>query len=492
MAQQPKNFAESGFALETIVKFTSDAVISSDLNGVIVSWNQSAVKFFGFSEKEALGRQISIIFPAESDSNAAELFDNVSNVTRVEQHITLLKTKSDKFLPVTIAFFPSTNDDSEITTVTAIIQNNTQVEQTPGKLRVNERRLRGLIDNLFTFVGLLTDTGQIIEVNQTTLIASRLKPENFSGKKLTDTYYWSWSEDAQKQLNDAISRAARGETVRYDTMIRVEPNRFITIDLQIAPIFSADGKVSNLVLSAVDITERLQLEADLNRAARLSLAGELAAGLAHEIKNPLAGIQGAIDILLTNNLENKNVKSILRNIRQEIVRIDSTVRTLLDRTNPQKINFVEASLKETVRRAVQLGYYRVSTRRHDYQIKIESNLPVDLFVMRHDPAQIEDAVINLINNAVEAIGDNEGLISINLFKDNSNVVIEVSDTGDGISKTNLKNLFAPFFTTKKNGTGLGLVAVKRIADSHGGFCKVSSVIGEGSNFKIVLPVNFIQ
>jgi len=369
----------------------------------------------------------------------------------------------------------------------------TELKKYEENTRRSEQRLRGLIDNLFSFVGLLTPDGTLVEINHTALDVANLKPSDVLGKKFADTYWWSWTEDVQEHLREAIVRAAQGEKLRYDVVIRVGKSQFITIDFQIAPMIAENGEVIYLVPSAIDVTERFQLEAELHQAAQMSLAGEFAAGLAHEIKNPLTGIQGAIDILIQRQKSDSSERHILENVRGEIVRIDETVRLLLDRARPRLMRFIRASLKETLRRAVQLAVHQAAARQYKNKIEIEWDLQNGTFMLLHDTAQIEDAVLNLIINAMDAIGEQEGHIIIRLSKtktiDGEEAIVEVSDTGSGISKADLAKIFTPFYTTKKTGTGLGLAAVKRIAAAHRGYCDVKSVVGRGSTFTIHLPID---
>lgn len=243
-----------------------------------------------------------------------------------------------------------------------------------------------------------------------------------------------------------------------------------------------------------DITERKQLENKLARAAQLSLVGELAAGLAHEIKNPLAGIKGVIDIILQRRTADDAEREILESVRQEIERIDRTVRELLRQSRPKPLEIRRDSLYETVRRAVQFASHQNSLRQSGGgKISTEICLPESLVLMPHDSAGIEDAVLNLLLNAREAVsGLSRGEICVRLSKIKNErgaaeALIEVSDNGCGIPADKLEQIFMPFFTTHEGGTGLGLAAVKRIARAHGGSCEVCSTLGKGSTFTIRLP-----
>jgi PAS domain S-box-containing protein len=361
------------------------------------------------------------------------------------------------------------------------------------EIRRSEQRIRKLIDNLFSFVGLLTSDGTLIEINRTALAAANLEYKDVLGKDFTETYWWAWSEESQKKLRETILLANKGETVRSDMVIRTGENQYMAIDFQIAPIFGENNIVTHLVPSAIDITERRRLESELNRTAQMSLAGTLAASLAHEIKNPLTGIKGAIDILSRRYNEFDVNFSILKNVQDEITRIDETVKLLLSRVKPRVMCFEPASLTETLNRAVGVARHHLLFGKSTSEIKLVSELPAESFVFPHDTAQLEDAVLNLILNAADAIGRREGQIFIRMHKSQTvsghKYIIEISDTGDGISETDLTNIFTPFFTTKKNGTGLGLAAVKRIAEAHGGYCDVQIEAGKSTTFKLHLPDN---
>jgi PAS domain S-box-containing protein len=243
-----------------------------------------------------------------------------------------------------------------------------------------------------------------------------------------------------------------------------------------------------------DITESKRLQAELQRAAQLSFVGELAAGLAHEVKNPLAGIQGAVDILIRRRDENDPEREALEGIRHEVLRIDGTVRALLDRARPRAMSPARASLTELTLKAVNIARSQaIGAAAGGRRIQVEFEAPADDVVLAADAPQIEDAVLNLIINAIEAI-EKHGTITVKIFKQDSEdlgeeAVIEVIDTGCGIDEENLNRIFNPFFTTTKGGTGLGLPAVRRIARAHGGRVEAISTVGQGSTFSIHLPLN---
>jgi two-component system, cell cycle sensor histidine kinase and response regulator CckA len=258
-----------------------------------------------------------------------------------------------------------------------------------------------------------------------------------------------------------------------------------------------NGLPKNKLIVNTDITERKRLETELLRASQLSLIGELAAGLAHEIKNPLAGIQGAVDILIRRREAGDSERVALEGMKREVVRIDATVRALLDRARPRALNTSPTSLTDVVRRAVVLARdHAASIAARGRKVRVEFEPVRGPVIIPIDAAQIEDAVLNLILNAIEAI-EKEGRVTIRVncqmgeseARPEGEAIIEVKDTGRGIAEEDLAHIFSPFFTKTSGGTGLGLPAVRRIARAHGGRVEVASTLGEGSTFTLRLPLN---
>lgn len=243
-----------------------------------------------------------------------------------------------------------------------------------------------------------------------------------------------------------------------------------------------------------DMTESKRLQTELQRASQLSFVGELAAGLAHEVKNPLAGIQGAVDILIRRRDPNDPEREALEGIRHEVERIDGTVRALLDRARPRAVSPMQTSLTELTLKAVTIARSQaIGAAARGRRVHVEFEAPAEDVVLDADAPQIEDAVLNLIINAIEAI-EEEGRITVRITQQETEeageeAVIEVADTGRGIADENLSRIFNPFFTTTKGGTGLGLPAVRRIARAHGGRVEAKSTLGQGSIFSIHLPLN---
>jgi PAS domain S-box-containing protein len=366
-----------------------------------------------------------------------------------------------------------------------------------------ERSLKELADIKFaldqsTIVAITDQRGIINYVNDEFCRISKFRRAELIGQdhRIINSAYHS--KDFIRELWTTI---ASGQVWKGELRNRAKDGSIYWVDTTIVPFLNSDGKPYQYVAIRHDITQRkvaeeqvLQQAVELQRAAQLSIVGELAAGLAHEIKNPLAGIQGAVDILIRRRDKNDPEREALEGMRHEVERIDGTVSALLGRARPRVVSVRETSLPETVERAVNLARSQ-SAGGH---VRIEFERPDEPITVPLDPAQIEDAVLNLIINAIEATAGN-GEVKIRVASSEADdaeesegaVLIEVSDNGRGISESDLQRIFNPFFTTRTEGTGLGLPAVRRIARAHGGRVEVKSTLGEGSTFTIYLPAGEI-
>ena len=293
------------------------------------------------------------------------------------------------------------------------------------------------------------------------------------------------------------ARLTSGETGRaeYEEISGKHPGQ--RLRSRVSPVRDDSGKIIAYLMVVRDITETVAHERENNRRQHAARFGELAASLAHEIKNPLAGIQGAVDILIQRRSPNDPERKLLEGVRGEVGRIDAIIRSMLDRAQPGGFNFQPASVNAAVHRAITLaGHQSKAISKRGRQIKIEFVTDPSPIVMKIDAAQIEDATHGLLTNAIEAI-EGDGNVIVRLSEGaredraGREVVIEVEDNGRGIPEEDLSRIFSPFFSTNPNGAGLGLPAVRRVARAHGGRVEAASTPGRGSTFTIRLPREYM-
>ncbi|MGA2646103.1 MAG: ATP-binding protein [Candidatus Sulfotelmatobacter sp.] len=219
----------------------------------------------------------------------------------------------------------------------------------------------------------------------------------------------------------------------------------------------------------------------MSRAEHLATLGELATGLAHEIRNPLAGIAGVIEIVSRDLPSTSPARAVIKDVRLEIAQINRIVTDLLETARPHPPQIRLSNLNTTVEHAVMLARQQVLSE----PIKIELHQDPELPEVEHDSDQIHQVLLNLLLNAVQAM--TAGVVNVKIGSQEGCASVVVSDTGRGISPQHLANIFRPFYTTKGNGTGLGLSLARRIAEEHHGRIEVHSVVGKGSKFTVLLP-----
>ncbi len=270
------------------------------------------------------------------------------------------------------------------------------------------------------------------------------------------------------------------------TMKKVESGdlsvRFVTDRKdEIGKLAESFNSMLNELQKAHEEIQRCHLE-EMKRIERMATLGELAAAIAHEIKNPLAGISGAIQVLAEEFEDGDPRKETIQEVLKEIERLDKTIRDLLNFARPVEPKTIEVDLKSILQKTLSL----VKKQAEKQNIRIKFSYDDSIGLLKLDPQQIQQVFLNIILNAFHSMPDG-GELSINARKLNNKVEISISDTGIGIQPDEIKKIFKPFYTTRHTGTGLGLPISSNIIEAHGGEIKVESTPGIGSVFKIVLP-----
>jgi len=232
-----------------------------------------------------------------------------------------------------------------------------------------------------------------------------------------------------------------------------------------------------------------QLVTRLAHVDQLACVGQLAAGLAHEIKNPLAGIQGVLEVL-RDEASVEPTKHLYGEMLEELGRVDGILRRLLESARPAPPRLARIDLDRLLAETTDLLRPTLHRRRIELRVETAEGLPKASL----DAAQMRQVLVNLVHNAAEAMPESGGHVIVRAGRvdDEGTVAITVEDDGSGIAPENLDQVFEPFFTTKFTGTGLGLAIAKSLVEQHGGRLDVSSEVGRGTSFVILLPQRATQ
>lgn len=231
--------------------------------------------------------------------------------------------------------------------------------------------------------------------------------------------------------------------------------------------------------------EKLRIERRLAHAERLASVGEMAAYIAHEIRNPLVAIGGFANSLLKTTCADENCRRKARIIVEEVRRLEVVLRSVMNFARPLEPQKRGASLNRVLSEACSL--YRGMMRGR--KIKLHKRFARDIPQTVFDPILIKQAFINVIKNAIESMPDG-GELTIQTEVCWDHIVVTISDTGSGMQPEVVMNIFNPFFTTKQDGMGIGLAMTKKVIEDHGGEIRIQSLPGVGTTFHVCLPIEF--
>lgn len=249
----------------------------------------------------------------------------------------------------------------------------------------------------------------------------------------------------------------------------------------------------SILVSMMDMTKIKELEDMLLVQDKMASLGRVAAGIAHEIRNPLSGINiytNTLEKFVTRGESEEKIQNVLEHIQSASRKIESVIRRVMDFSKPSEPHLIVADINQPVNEAVNLT--SVTLRKSG--IKLEKELANNLRKCRLDPNQIEEVVLNLINNAADAMRHAEGekIIKVASCDDGPNLAVVVSDSGPGVPQNNIDRVFDPFFTTKSDSTGIGLSICHRIIADHGGTLDLQTNRWGGAKFCISIPAIVAQ
>ncbi|WDT80058.1 MAG: PAS domain S-box protein [Candidatus Manganitrophus sp.] len=400
---------------------------------------------------------------------------------------------------------PIFDDAGKAVQMLGVVMDITEQKQAEEAIRRSERHLREVMNSLIFFAGVLTPEGIFVEANRTALEATGLSVEEVIGKPFDQIYPWSYSPEAQAKLRDAIARAARGETVRYDTPLRLKGDRFITIDFGMAPMFDAEGKGGlYLVPSGVDITERKRAEEEVKklnldlerrvaeRTAQLEATNKelesFSYSVSHDLRAPLRGISGFSRVLLARYADRLDAqgKDFLQRVDAAGRRMGELIEDLLNLSRITRSEMHQkpvdlSSLAKTIAEELQH-----SEPGRKVTIVIRDDLKTS-----GDPRLLRIALENLLGNAWKfTLKRPVATIEFGRIEREGKTIYFVRDDGAGFDMAYADKLFAPFqrlhSLSEFPGTGIGLATVQRIIHRHGGKVWAEGEVEKGATFYFTL------
>lgn len=345
-------------------------------------------------------------------------------------------------------------------------------------LRKSEEKYRLITENIQDLIGVLDITGVVHYASQSHETVLGFPPYVYEGKSAFDMVHPDDILHIQQQFAKMVlSKKPCFVEFRY----KHNNGGWVYVEASGTPVLDEKMKVKHLVVMARDISERKKVEELIRKSEKLSVVGKLAAGVAHEIRNPLTSIKGFIQ-LLQKGEENPSYYDI---IHSEICRLDDIVGGFLTFARLQGPQMNEVDIKVLLEEIIQL-FEKQNTFKN---VNIVQTYCAESIWVQCDKNQMKQIFINIVKNAVEAM-PNGGVLKIHLLKGESeSIQIRFVDEGCGISEERMEHIGEPFFSTKEKGTGLGLMISKKIVEEHGGTISIESKINQGTTVEINLPIH---
>jgi PAS domain S-box-containing protein len=367
-----------------------------------------------------------------------------------------------------------------------IVQLRRMVKIRTRELYASQKLLQAVQDNTSQFSGLLTPDGILLDANRPALDFIGVEKDTVIGKFFWDTPWWQHSSEGRKELKQAIAQAAQGEAIRFESTHISAKGDTINVDFSINPVRNDQGEIIYLVPGGHDITELKELQAKALRTSQLASLGELAAGVAHEVNNPING---------GSSQDDKN-RDILTRIIKESGRVASIVKGLLAFARDDNVHFEALDLQDLIDETLALNGSQLTKDGISFNFERMEHLPL----VQGNAQQLLQLFLNLLSNARYALNDkyrenrSKKILRITVEplanKFGEFVRVTIFDSGAGLPEGQQDQVMKPFITTKPvgQGTGLGLSICNDIVNNHGGVINIDSRRGEYTKVLIDLPV----
>ncbi len=353
------------------------------------------------------------------------------------------------------------------------------------ELRVSEARYRSLFENASVPIVILDcETGTIVDVNNRAEHLLEYTKEELMG--LSDLPFVEPHAEANKVF--WTEKYVSGETT-------IHTKNGINVDVHITGVHIKEPDDPRIILYLQDISENKRFQQKLREIEKMALMGQLAAGIAHEIRNPLAGVSVNLQYLLQNYITEDRIRQSINLAFEGVCRLEEVIEKTLSLARTKPPSFTQENINDIIMRTLE--YMRVSFKQKRITVtkKLSDKLP-RVFI---DDKQIQQVLLNVYHNALDAVRLGGAIQVYTKLKSNSNgddssgsIIVKIMDNGVGITQEELDKIFEPFHTTKSGGTGLGLAISKYIMDRHDAHIAIDSIEGKGTTVTLQFPVQYME
>ena len=486
--------------LSFIVDFSDDVIFDTDKAGNITSWNRAAERILGYSAGEIIGTHAVTLMPSDRVHDGDLIRERIQHGLNVEKYSTAFRHKNSTIVPICLSISPKYDAGGVVSGSTSIARDLSENKNSQSALQEKLHLLSTITDNASEAMLMSDPQNGITFMNAA---AEKLCGWSFAelkGKCLHDTLHHKHADGSHFPQEECplLTVYSTGRAIQnFDDFMVHRDGGLIDVSYSTAPII-VGGVVTGSVLVVRDIRERRKAEAILQHAEKMRAIGNLTGGMAHDFNNVLAIVIANLDELLQARAKDADVMDLAGSALEAAISGSELTRRLLAFARRQSLRPVVIDVNDLVRTTA-----RLLARMLGQGIEMELSLATDLWAIAADPVQLQSCLTNLAANARDAMprGGRLTIASRNEVLDKESaaqhfeaepgeyVIIEVRDSGTGMSPETISRIFEPFFSTKSelNGTGLGLSMAFGFMKQSGGHIAVSSTPGAGSSFTLFFP-----
>ncbi len=482
--------------LESILIYSTDMIITTDMEGRIVTFNKGAERMLGYQREEVVGKPMSDYYYHQEERGQLikKIIERGVMITNYE---TRLVRKDGRVIDISLSLSLLRDENGTVIGTVGISKDITKlklaqqqlreysyklesmVKQRTHELEESKSHLEAMLSGIADGIVFADQENRITFINNAAESIFGLKRDEWIGKD----FRYAHSAEAHEKALRLIKEMQEGKIKSYASEIKSGEK---TIFAHFSPILHGLNYLG-VIFIARDISEMKRLQGELVQSEKLALIGKMSSAIAHELRNPLVPIGGFARLIYKRVEEESPFKKYAEIIIREIDRLEELLHDFLGFTKDIKLVLQPVNLNDIIDELLIL-YHDTFTEKG---IKIDTQLSTEIPLTPLDPSQIKQALINIINNSIQAMPGGGTLTIESRLKEKEGKLyawVCIGDTGVGIPESAMKSIFEPFYTTKIHGLGLGLPVTKGIVESHGGGIEVESAEGRGATFIITLPL----
>lgn len=464
--------------IKSIFAASPDAITITDLNLNVIDCNPATLDLLGYSSKnEIIGKNfINFVAPKDYKKVKEDVKKTLETDLVRNVEYTCLTKKGNEFIALISSSIVKDKTGNPIYFVT--------IAKDITKIKMSKQRLQAIFDGIEDGISIIDKNYKILMANSGMLrLFNKKSFKDLIGKKCFNEFY----------NNEGVcDNCPVHKTFKNGELYNITKNYYgigkekIVLDITTFPIRNIDGVVIQVIEHIKNVTDRIKLEDQLISRERMAAIGELASGVAHEIRNPLGNISASAQYCLSKYKLPGTVKKYLRIVLKNSENANRVIKDLLNLAKPREVFFKMGDISEVIKSTCNLFKAKCLKQR----VRLTRRLPRGLPQILLDEGRLIEAFSNIILNALDSMPEG-GRLTITSYVDfqNNDIAVSFLDTGKGVSQEDLNKIFNPFFTTKRNGIGLGLCLALQVVNDHKGKINIESKVDHGTEVSVRLPIS---